>query len=410
MKIVNPLPYGRQRYIGELVTKRCIRALALAVIVLSLCIGASSQTLAEELHPMTFEGYTPTQPGCQGNCAWAIFGDGVIDESTTGLLRKFLSDHNVPYNSTLYLNSPGGSLSQGLKLGRLIRETQLFTHVGRSGEKPYDIRPGECYSACALAFLGGPYRFYENGSEYGVHRFYASPEAGALNSDQAQIVSAAIIEYIRAMGVNPALFNFMTEAGADEIKLLSEAEQLQLNVVNNGEEPAVWTLESLKGVLYLKGSRPTWRGMNKFLIICVPRSGPVLQIHYNAENRGKEILSFRVHLLVIDGEYPDPQIFSVNQLLDGKVSLNSASDVISADYRLTPELLQKISRARSVGIAMKPSENSRIFMGFYGMKFADGADKLPGLMNACPLSGTASSTQHDPFAERLPGRASDPFR
>jgi hypothetical protein len=393
----------------ELITKCCIRALVHVLVVIASSSACVPSPRAEEVNPMTFNGYTPTHPSCQGNCAWAIFGDGVIEEGTAGLLQNFLSDHNIPYNSTLYLNSPGGSLSEGLKLGRLIRKVQLFTHVGRSGEKRYDIRAGECYSACALAFLGGPYRFHETGSEYGVHRFYGSPGAAAVSSDQAQIVSAAIIEYIRAMGVHPSLFTFMTEAGADEIKLLSEAEQLRLNVVNNGEGPAVWTLESLKGILYLKGSRPTWRGMNKFLIICNPRSGPFLQIHYNAENRGKEILSFRAHHLVIDGEYPDPQIFSVASLLDGKVALNSP-DVISASYKLTSELLQKISRARSVGIAMKPSENSQIFMGFYGMKFADGADKLAGLMNACPFSATAPSTQYDPFAERVPRRASDPFR
>jgi hypothetical protein len=134
----------------------------------------------------------------------------------------------------------------------------------------------------------------------------------------------------------------------------------------------------------------------------------LLQILYNAENRGKEILSYRTHLLVIDGEYPDPQIFSIAHLLVGKVTLNS-TDVIGADYKLTSELLQKISRARSVGIAMKSSENSRIFMGFYGMKFADGAEKLPGLMNACPFSGTTPSSS-DPFAEPVPRRPSDPFR
>src|SRR5204863_2201128 len=128
----------------------------------------------------------------------------------------------------------------------------------------------------------------------------------------------------------------------------------------------------------------TWRGMNKFLILCDPKSGPFLQIHYNAERRGKEILGYHVHNLVIDGEYPDPHILSIKYLLDGKTHLNSTTDVISATYWLTLELLQIISHARSVGIAMQASEDSRIFMGYYGVKFADGAAKLGGLMNACP--------------------------
>jgi hypothetical protein len=211
------------------------------------------------------------------------------------------------------------------------------------------------------------------------------------------------------MEVNPLLFTFMAEVGSDDIKLLSDDDQVRLNVVNNGQEPALWTLESLQGILYLKGTRPTWRGMNKFLIICDPRSGPFLQIHFNAERRGKEILGFQVHNLVIDGEYPDPQILSITRLLDGKTILNSA-DVISANYWLTPELFKKISRARSVGIAMKPSEDSRIFMGYYGVKFADGATKLAGLMNACPFVSSAPKRASDPFDSSAPKRASDPFR
>lgn len=217
-----------------------IRTLAGALLALSGSIACiqPAQVQAQEPHPMTFDGYVSPMPAIMGT-AWTIFGDGVIDEGTTERLQKFLNDHDVPYSSSLYLNSPGGSLAEGLKLGRFIRQSQLFTEVARSGDKLYDIKSGECYSACAIAFLGGPYRFHEKGSIYGVHRFYASSKGGTLNSDEAQIISAAIIEYIRQMGVDPSLFTFMTEAGADDIKPLSEADQIRLNVVNNGEEAAV---------------------------------------------------------------------------------------------------------------------------------------------------------------------------
>lgn len=148
--------------------------------------------------------------------------------------------------------------------------------------------------------------------------------------------------------------------------------------------------------------------MNKFLVICNPKIGLFLQVHYNAEQRGKEILGFHVHNLVIDGEYSDPQILPIGDLIVGEMSLNNV-DVISATYRLTPDLLQRIGRARSVGIAMKPSKDARIFMGYYGMKFADGAPKLAGLMNACS-GGNASSAQSNPFAGSAPRRGPDPVK
>jgi hypothetical protein len=194
-------------------------------------LGTVTLAQGQESRPMTFSGYASPVPAIMGT-AWTIFGDGVIDEGTTDRLQIFLTSHKVPYSSSINLNSDGGSLAEGIKLGRLIRQSQLFTYVGRSGDKIYDIKSGECYSACALAFLGGVFRFNHKGSLYGVHRFYSSPTTETITSDNAQIISAAIIEYIQTMGVNPSLFTFMTQAGSNEIKLLSDKEQLHLNVVD----------------------------------------------------------------------------------------------------------------------------------------------------------------------------------
>jgi hypothetical protein len=356
------------------------KTLIAAVVLWTSVLVIGSARAAHE-HDMMFQGYPPPIPTLMGT-AWTIFGEGVIRAGTSERLQQFVNEHDVPYSSNLYLNSPGGSLTEAIKLGRLIRFRRLFTTVGTPGGKLNDIRPGECYSACAIAFLGGLFRFGHEGSSYGVHRFYASIKDTPLTSDDAQIVSAVLVDYIREMGVNASLFSFMTEAGPDEIKLLSDGDQVRLNVTNNGQGPTSWSVESLQGALYLKGARDTWRGMNKFLIICAPRTGLFLQIHYNAERRGEAILKFPTHWLVIDGEYPKPIITPIASLRVGQTALN-AEDVISTTYRLTPEIVQKISRARSVGIAMKASEDAKIFMGFYGMDFSEGATKLPGLVNTC---------------------------
>ena len=338
--------------------------------------------VAAAQQPMTFTGYPPSQPGMEGT-SWFIFGDGLIDAGTDARLESFITDNHIPHPSIIYLNSDGGSLIEGMKLGRMIRKRNMFTYVGQHqpGGKGFDTVPGGCYSSCALAFLGGTYRFFSKGSEYGVHRFYSSIPGG-LNSDEAQIISAGIVGYIREMGVDPALFTFMTQAGADEIKLITEPDQVRLDVVNNGMGQTNWTMESHEGVIYLKGARDTWRGMNKFLLICTNK-GLFLQIFYSAERRGDVILKyFHIHRLVLNGGLIPSDVIPIQNLLYGQPTLNDA-DVIGAAYKLTPQIVGRISRSKSVGVEMQPSDTSPIFMGFDDMDFADGARQLPGLINAC---------------------------
>jgi hypothetical protein len=225
---------------------------------------------------MKFSGYAPPLLQIQGN-AWRIFGNGIIDRGSAERLPDFLVTNKVPSRSFLYLNSDGGNLLEGMKLGRLIREYDLYTYIGTRGNDFFKTNSGECYSSCALAFLGGEYRFSSQGSVYGVHRFSA-PTRGDNDSDIAQIVSASVVQYIRDMGVDPGLFTLMTEAGSSEIIRVPVSTQLRLNVVNNGEGPTVWSIESIKEGIYLKGARKTWRGMNKLLLVCSPTRGVALQI------------------------------------------------------------------------------------------------------------------------------------
>jgi ATP-dependent protease ClpP protease subunit len=58
------------------------------------------------------------------------------------------SNGNV-YAISVYLNSGGGYMEDGYKLGELFRKEQARTMIAYNGE---------CYSSCAAAFLGGIYR------------------------------------------------------------------------------------------------------------------------------------------------------------------------------------------------------------------------------------------------------------
>ena len=76
-----------------------------------------------------------------------------------------------------------------------------------------------------------------------MHRFYF-PKKGANDADIAQIVSSAIVQYMRDMGVDPQLFTLSTGAGQAESIIPTREQLLALNVVNNGQERPIWSIEA----------------------------------------------------------------------------------------------------------------------------------------------------------------------
>jgi hypothetical protein len=96
---------------------------------------------------------------------------------------------------TVYLHSPGGSVVEALKLGRLISKLKANTSVGRSS-----ATSAECLSACVWAYLGGTYRFLPDTSEVGVHQF-AFVNDKAVQTETATAVSqsmaAEIVEFMK---------------------------------------------------------------------------------------------------------------------------------------------------------------------------------------------------------------------
>ena len=140
-----------------------------------------------------------------------IYLDGRIDAGAPDRLSKALSGINGKV--TIWLNSPGGNLFAGMQLGRIIRGQGASTHIINSGT----LLPGECYSACALAFLGGVYRFNDNGARYGVHRASLPVDRATGGRDLGQDLSAAIESYIGEMGVDPRLLELWAKAAPDEM-------------------------------------------------------------------------------------------------------------------------------------------------------------------------------------------------
>lgn len=174
------------------------------------------------------------------------------------------------------LNSPGGSLIEGLRLGFLLRDNGYHTEVGRieystnadgytEGYLAPEETEGLCLSACALAFLGGEVRDEYSATKLGFHQFYGGAEEAAQSSlsridlhaeglSQSQIMSGIIVSYMVEMGVDARVFAAASQAGPNDLTILTREEAIAFNVVTPGGFGS-WFLEPYGGGIIAASKR-----------------------------------------------------------------------------------------------------------------------------------------------------------
>ena len=181
-----------------------------------------------------------------------IFADGVFVKDTPAAFRAALARFHAHRGTIIVFNSPGGSVAAGLAVGRMIRKHGLWTEVGsriplalgatptlHPGAFPFLQRPtappfpGYCYSSCTLAFLGGVVRSVSPTSDYGVHRFYftGNQPSGALALAIGERDMAAIIHYVREMGVSADFAVEMAKKGPHHVTHLTRQRMAALRII-----------------------------------------------------------------------------------------------------------------------------------------------------------------------------------
>lgn len=87
------------------------------------------------------------------------------------------------------LNSPGGDVQAGMDIARHLQslKLQVVTNVMTS-----DGHPGSCASACSYIYLGGSFRYLNEGSRLGVHQFRYVQDILAPLSKAARIVQSCL--------------------------------------------------------------------------------------------------------------------------------------------------------------------------------------------------------------------------
>jgi hypothetical protein len=136
------------------------------------------------------------------------------------------------YIKTVVLQSPGGSVTDALEMGRLIRQKQFATEV-EAGRL--------CASSCPLVFAGGKERRAGDKAGIGVHQVSALAQPGAPPATpgggmgSAQRISAECQRYLREMGIDLQVWIHAMETPKERLYYFKPAELLALKLVT---EPA----------------------------------------------------------------------------------------------------------------------------------------------------------------------------
>lgn len=145
------------------------------------------------------------------------------------------------YIKTVVLHSPGGSVTDALEMGRLVRKKNFSTQV-EAGRY--------CASSCPLVFAGGVERHAGEKANIGVHQVSALTRDGSLAGGgmaDAQRVSAVCQKYLREMGVDLQVWTHAMETPAQKLYSFRKDELLSLKLATNVGGKAVAESAKKKG-------------------------------------------------------------------------------------------------------------------------------------------------------------------
>ena len=251
---------------------RAFSPVLLALVPLAL--PAAAQQASPKPPPvkdaMTFELVTndPDAPADKQQ-RWVAASGGIVPE-TGKAFEDFLKTVVLTPDIPVVLDSKGGSIQGGLRLGEAMRKAGASVTVGRSipvsaatpggkGLARHQLIPrlGRCFSSCTYAFLGGVKRTIPAGAAYGVHMFWPSEFLdGHLQRkydyreiERAQRLSALIAVYIQKMGVDLGLLQMAANTPPKvAIRRLTAKEIVDLKIATMVEPAPVFAAPGSWGI------------------------------------------------------------------------------------------------------------------------------------------------------------------
>jgi hypothetical protein len=214
----------------------------------------TSDTITPSLAPFDTpkEQLPPARPGEEGpslplmkqdaalkaRMTFELVGEGKLVATGTiepGTVKDFAAEieKRGGYVKTVVLHSPGGSVTDALQMGRLIREKGFATQVDAGRY---------CASSCPLVFAGGVERRAGAKARIGVHQVSAYARLGeqasltaSASMDSVQRVSAECQRYLRDMGIDLQVWMHAMETPREKLFYFKPEEMLSLKLATAAE-------------------------------------------------------------------------------------------------------------------------------------------------------------------------------
>ncbi len=176
----------------------------------------------------------------------ALILEGKIGPGDYDKFRAFVGNKSnfEKINAGVFLASPGGSLTQALKIGRLIRALELNTDApsgpaigspkfGESPINPTNLKdPGSnyaCASACFFIYVAGVYRNVNWVGRLGIHRpIQLEGNASKLDVDQTLNlnwqVRGLVKKYLEEMDVPDKYVDIMYSIPPNKLRMITQSE------------------------------------------------------------------------------------------------------------------------------------------------------------------------------------------
>jgi hypothetical protein len=270
---------------GGRVRKRVLRMICalLKIAIWASAFGAPESAGAQSspqgaptiLQPMRFVRVRSNDPACQPDCAEWISAEGRIEVGTAQSFARVIAELNGRRLPVL-INSPGGSATDAIAMGRLIRAKRLAVALARTeldACAPPAKECGEargsavsigaaCGSACPFVLAGGIERYASPLSVIGVHQVTVTALKDAVirhflvryrivNGRKEEIsrtftgethisttrqaatskIDSGIQAYFKEIGVGPQLMALIYATPATQIHWLSAQELRESNLV-----------------------------------------------------------------------------------------------------------------------------------------------------------------------------------
>jgi hypothetical protein len=257
------------------------RAIPFASILIACAIGSAA--VAQKLpEPKRGEPAAPnaavTTPiefylahgdanACGPGCGEWIAAVGKINAGAADRFRQLLrkiGERRPP----IFFHSPGGKVNDALELGRLIRDKKFAVSVGqtvplgcgsdkeaanacearkRAGQAvDAEISPATymCNSSCVYALAGGAVRRVPPWVKLGIHDIGVDPNSsvprGVSLKTVMQLSHARVRSYLRAMGIDDALFSAAVATPFESIRLVQRDDIVRFGIDRREFGEAVW--------------------------------------------------------------------------------------------------------------------------------------------------------------------------